>query len=325
MILAALLTAGASLVLFGSGFFNFLTPFPVSLLAFRKGLRPTVVAVFLSLVCLYLLYRFAGEGLIALPGMIFFPHWSLSQIRAIALVSFFYYVWIGLAVIWLGNRKISWEKGVGGIALSAILLSAVLFLGLTGGDGLSVLTGLRGALTFLLDRLMQLNPALSSEEQSFLSGPFVETFLRLLPAVWILMTVAVVALNLLLLRRWVSRNIFSPAGEFPLWRIREEWIWVPVGLGTLTLLNHYLWGLGWLSWGLVNGLLVVASLYFFQGLSIGLFIIRKNFSPVMQLLMFLLFLLLSQPLSFMLILLGLFDFWFDFRKIKKGVAHANHS
>lgn len=64
-------------------------------------------------------------------------------------------------------------------------------------------------------------------------------------------------------------------------------------------------------------LLVLAGIYFFQGLSIFSFFLKKKVSPLMRGIALALLFFFFQPLALVLILLGLFDFWFDFRKVKQ--------
>ncbi|MBI2082628.1 MAG: DUF2232 domain-containing protein [Deltaproteobacteria bacterium] len=324
MVFAIVISMTASVLLFGSGFFNLFTPLPFSSLFVRRGLLPVFVAILLAMTFLSLFYFLSKGSWFFLPGMVLYPYLGLSQVGSLAVLSFFYYAWIGFALVWVGRKKLSWEKGIGQIILSTIVVTVVSFFVLS--HFVSLFDKMKGSLDFILQRFFELNPQMTPEEKAFLTGPFLETLWRLLPAIWINMTLVVVASNLLLIRRWVSNLLFSSWGEFPAWRLDEKWIWAPISLGIFYLGSQFLEILSPFSWILLNLLLVTAAAYFFQGLSIFIFFLRKWLSPLLRMAVLFLMIAFFQPLGLFLIFVGLFDFWFDFRKLKRvGGPHASHS
>jgi uncharacterized protein YybS (DUF2232 family) len=131
------------------------------------------------------------------------------------------------------------------------------------------------------------------------------------------MTLAVISLNLMLLRRWANQKPFGKCADFSLWKLREQWIWTPLFVGGIYLLTQTFLEWPSLSWLCLNLLLVVSVVYFFQGISIFFFYVKNRVSPTFRLMAMFLFFLFFQPVAMFLILVGLFDFWFDFRKLKK--------
>jgi hypothetical protein len=67
----------------------------------------------------------------------------------------------------------------------------------------------------------------------------------------------------------------------------------------------------------INVLIVVAAVYCFQGLAVASFFFRTKLSPLMRMVGYVVFFLFFQVGMALVILLGLADFWFDFRKLKK--------
>ncbi len=69
----------------------------------------------------------------------------------------------------------------------------------------------------------------------------------------------------------------------------------------------------------LNGLIVLMTIYFFQGIAIiSFYFNKKNFSKGAKILLYGL-IVLQQLLLFVVIGLGLFDAWLDFRKLDKQV------
>ncbi|MBI2980788.1 MAG: DUF2232 domain-containing protein [Deltaproteobacteria bacterium] len=320
MLLSLLVTLSSSILLFGSGFFNLFTPIPFSSLLVRRGWIPALLASFFALVILSGVYVLSRGNWPFLPAMVLYPYLGLSQVASLALLSFVYYAWIGFALVEVGRKKMSWGKGVGKIVLSTALVSLLGLL--VSSHFFDLRERAQGSLGFIIEKIFELNPKITPEEKAFMTGPFTDTLWHLLPSFWILMTSGVVAMNILIVRRWVSPALFSGWGDFSVWRLEERVIWGPIGLGLFYLLGQFFPALDPFSWITLNLLIVVGTLYFFQGLSIFLFFLKKWLTPFMRMAVLFLMMTFLQPLALFLVLVGLFDFWFDFRKLKKmgGVA-----
>jgi uncharacterized protein YybS (DUF2232 family) len=120
----------------------------------------------------------------------------------------------------------------------------------------------------------------------------------------------------------VCRHLLARIGPLPReltdlkrWRSPEQLVWVVIACGfgvflPLDTINL----LGW------NGLLVLGLVYFFQGLCIvAYWMERKGAPPFVRVIIYTL-IGLQQYLALVIAALGLFDMWFDFRKLKQAAV-----
>jgi uncharacterized protein YybS (DUF2232 family) len=113
-----------------------------------------------------------------------------------------------------------------------------------------------------------------------------------------------------------ARKIPVPEfGSLNQWRSPEPLVWVAIGCGAMLLLP-----VAALKIIGINGLIVLMAVYFFQGIAIVSFFFEKKRFPAA--LRFILYSLigLQQFLLLLIIGLGFFDMWVDFRKLG---AHQN--
>lgn len=315
MSLVVVLATAASLLLFISGFFSLFTPLPFSFLFVRRGWKPALGAAGFAFLVLFLVYHLSAPPLF-LPGMVFSPHLNLSEIRLMVSIVFLGYVWSGLFLCWSGRHARSWESGVGGTVGSLLVLSGLSLLLFSGLTPAALAAKFHGALEFLMTRIVELNPSLPSEEREFLTGPFLGVVWKLLPSLWINALLVIASCNILLIRRWIDLGIFNSWGDLVLWRLPERWIWLPLTAGGLYFVNHYALRLPTVGWTCLNLLTVLAAVYFFQGFAIFSFFLKRRLGPFLRMAILLLLFLFFQPLALLLVLAGLFDFWFDFRKVR---------
>lgn len=323
MLSRILLTAGLSLLLYLTGFFVFFTPLPIAFCALRRGVPSAGLSLSLGFLVLVLLYRLPPQPLSFLPLVGLHPDWDLSRTVGFSLIYFFYYGWLGLTISVLARRLLSLEKGMFLILASALLVPSLLLFAFAGTLGIDLAGELRAVLNHLFDQMVKVQErsGFSGDEALFLkeyAPAVVRRLIELAPALGINMTLALASLNITFLRRWrVEERPFPRWVDYSLWRLGEKWIWLPIGAGALYFLNLYLLRSDPLRVGLLNLLLVVGAVYFFQGLAVVSFFFRKRFSPLLRLFGYLLILLFVQMIGIVIVVLGLFDFWFDFRKLKR--------
>jgi uncharacterized protein YybS (DUF2232 family) len=140
--------------------------------------------------------------------------------------------------------------------------------------------------------------------------------LRIMPAVLIASTLFVVWGNLMLARPLLrSKQLFCPDfGNLNEWKAPEHIVWPAILSGVLLLLPHK--GLKILG---INGLIVVMTIYFFQGIAIVSFYFeKKEFPRVLRAILYG-FIAIQQLVLLLVIAAGFFDMWIDFRRMKKGV------
>jgi uncharacterized protein YybS (DUF2232 family) len=102
----------------------------------------------------------------------------------------------------------------------------------------------------------------------------------------------------------------SPDTTLSLWRAPEALVWPAIASGVLLLLP----ALDLKILGL-NGLLVLGTVYFFQGMAIVAFFFEKKRLPRPVRALLYALLLLQQLLLLAIVGLGFFDLWFNFRKL----------
>lgn len=112
-----------------------------------------------------------------------------------------------------------------------------------------------------------------------------------------------------------SQLFFPEFGALNLWKAPERLVWVTIACGVLLVLPFD-------SIGLIalNIMFILILIYFFQGMAIVSFYVKKIKIPS-GLRIFLYWLIFFQfPVNFLVIGIGFFDMWLDFRKISSNTT-----
>ncbi len=325
--LPLLATAGLALVLYITGFLVFLTPLPIVMTYCRRGAWTAVMAALAALGVLALLYAVPEHPPGFLPMMVFTPHLKPVLVAGAGLLYFFYFLWLGCVLGWFSKLTAprvssSLEYSVGLITVIGLGVPALLLVVLARGADFALISGAREAFHYLLNAMIDLQKksGISEDDLQFFQSyahAALDQALRLLPAFWIGTSLVVTGLNLFFLRRWCAdRKPFPNWGSFAVWRLDDRWIWGVIGSAAVYLLNVYLMRLEGVGIVSANAIVVLAFVYFFQGLAIAIHFSRR-FSPLGRILVYTTFVLMFQFLGFVVVVIGVFDFWFDFRKIKQ--------
>ena len=138
---------------------------------------------------------------------------------------------------------------------------------------------------------------------------------RLIPGLAIVSTLLVTWISLLLSRCLLTRQkLHVPDfGRLSLWKAPEPLVWPVIGCSLVLLIpERSLWLLG------LNGLLILMTVYFFQGIAIVSFYFeKKKFPRVLRISLYVL-IALQQIVVLIVIGLGFFDIWLNFRKLETG-------
>jgi uncharacterized protein YybS (DUF2232 family) len=136
---------------------------------------------------------------------------------------------------------------------------------------------------------------------------------RIVPAMVIGSTLFVVWINLLLARGILTaKGVFFPDfGRLNHWKAPDALIWLFIGCGGMLLMpGNSLKMLG------LNGLLILLTVYFLQGIAVvSYYFEKKQFPRALRLFLYTL-IALQQFILLLIIGLGLFDIWLNFRKLK---------
>lgn len=137
---------------------------------------------------------------------------------------------------------------------------------------------------------------------------------RIIPALTIASTLLVIWINILVSKALLKGRfrLHPDYGKFKQWQAPDFLVWSVIGCGLLLLFPTSVTKL----FGL-NGLLIAMTIYFFQGIGIVSFFFEKKRVPRF-LKIFIYSLIALQQLALIAVIgIGLFDMWFDFRKLKK--------
>ena len=283
--------AGGAIPIVGI-FFGLLTPLPLILLSLRQGRMVALLGVLAVGICLAGLL---GSG-----------------------YAWVFYIEFGLPAMVLAEAlRRQWAPEVSVVAGSlAVLVGGLvgLFI-LAWGTGGSMLDLLKYRLDLAVREAMELysKVGVSPDEVGpmFRSGEEVRSFLLTTsPGLFMAAALLSTSANFFLARKG-STHAAVPGGSKPgfAWRVPDSLVWVFIGSAALLLS-----GLPIAKEIGFNGLLVMLTLYFLQGLAIATFWIRRlGLSPLVGILGVVV--LLLQPLLLLLVtLVGLFDIWVVFRR-----------
>lgn len=135
---------------------------------------------------------------------------------------------------------------------------------------------------------------------------------RILPALAVASVLFVTWTSLLLARPLLKRgNLFYPDfGRLNLWKSPEALVWVAIACGLMLMIpERTIKFLG------INGLLILMSIYFFQGIAIiSYYFERKRFPRILRIFLYSL-IALQQIVLLVVVALGFFDMWINFRKL----------
>lgn len=135
---------------------------------------------------------------------------------------------------------------------------------------------------------------------------------RIIPAMLISLILFVSWFSLLIARPMLkAKNIFSPDfGSLKLWQAPEFMVWIFIGCGAALILSDNIFKILGL-----NGLIVLMTIYFFQGIAIVSFYFEKKNVPRIFRIFLYSVLALQQLVLLSVIGLGFFDMWLNFRKL----------
>jgi uncharacterized protein YybS (DUF2232 family) len=136
---------------------------------------------------------------------------------------------------------------------------------------------------------------------------------RIIPSIIAALTLLTAWMTLLLARPiFKNMNLFLPDfGRLNLWKAPEYLMWGVIACGlTILLPDKTFKVIGF------NGLIVLMTIYFFQGIAIVSFYFEKKGVPRMLKIFIYSLIAIQQIILMAVIGLGFFDVWFDFRKLE---------
>lgn len=256
----------------------------------------------------------AGMG-VALAALAIVLLWGGPEL---ALIYSAFAAIVGLLFYWLGR--------VGALESLVCGIAAAVFAGFSGV--LIILYGSWGAL--LQDLRANLNDSLASaiqmqEQMGFpaenvallkeRAPQIVEMILQLLPAALYIGLGLVVLFNVLFLcRRFPEhREEWLGGANLREWKAPDFLVWGLIACGFVMFVP----GVELLKILAANLLLVIGVCYFFHGLAIVAYYFHKNSVPRFVRGIVYIFIVFQQIFTLLVVGLGVFDLWLDFRRLKK--------
>lgn len=339
------LIVSLTVAIFLSGVFVFLTPLPLiylSLKGARVSLRYSLITVFLLLVALYTLLvptlnGFYAENpqwiwLLPIPAIEFYTSLGSVMTLLAGLSYFVFFMAVSFIVAHLLEKS---PATLHDLAVSVMMLIIAIFL----LYGLFALFSMEEPWQPLYDyfdhayqeflSLQATNQDLPEFQLTFLKehrAKFVEYSVNLMPAVVVCTVVFIVLLNLIVARRVFFALIpLTAQGAMNRWSYPFFGVWVVIACIALLLVNYYTINLKAFHFVSANLLIVSGFLYLIQGLVIVSYYLQtKQVRPFSRALIYASFLLLFQVAIFLLLGLGFFDSWFDFRRITKAKSGVDN-
>jgi len=316
-----------------SGLFVLFTPLSFLYSAARSGAKGFWISCLTALVAVGSIYFWflpfslahpeaSWQAWIAWPGFGFLPTAEISVLRFFGIGYFCYYSLVALFLsigMWKNWRLITW--GTWGIFCPALFL---IFFSLVAEFffSLPVISTIRSYLQQLVETMVGLEKDFSTSFQADLllsyKDQMVDFVVYSLPGLLFAMTTLTFLVNLWGARMALrARSLVRSQIDFLKLQIPFGVIWVVIASGSIFFINQYFFEFVWLKFVAINSLLAVIGFYFFQGLSIAIYFIRKR-SLWFRMGLYGVMIVFLQTMAAILIGLGFADVWFDFRKLNKN-------
>lgn len=217
------------------------------------------------------------------------------------------------------EQQIPIEKTIGytvGTTVGICFLLLVLYTTATGQNLLVLVSDyVAKNLEFSLQIYSQMG--LSEEQAGLISSKLdlIGYYLtRILPGLITVMLSVITWLNILLIRKILKKKgiDFSWLGVLNRWRAVEQLVWAVIAASLVTLIPQK--GVALLGW---NVLLLLMLVYFFQGMAVLAFYFDKKGFPTLLRIFFYSLIVIQQVFVVLVIGLGFFDTWLNFRKLEK--------
>ena len=308
-ILSSLLYSGIALILYLAawilpipGIFLWLwTPLPLILLYWQRGLAAGRRGLVVALVAAFTVFIILDMTFL---GFMFLYY------AAIAVI-------LGEAPAW--RLKPDLALATAAVSASLILILALKIGGMLYGISLSEFWSQFSAanqaamLKYYQD--MGLDPEATAEMQTIVSH-IITVVGKMSIALCLVGSMIAAWLNLLL-GRVIMRRIYGPVEISDLgltrWSTPEHLVWPLIAAGLGVALTDGFW-----FWACMNLLTILAMVYFMHGVAVIVFLMDKRKVPLVMRVVIFAVLTVEFFLAVLVALAGVFDTWFDFRRLKKA-------
>jgi len=227
---------------------------------------------------------------------------------------------LGIVLSELFKRKFALGFTITAALVAMMVFGMIMLFGLGAARGLGPTEMITTLIREQLQPTVQLYEDMSApvENEGGMEGYaeiFLQTLIRIYPALMVIGMGLVIWFNVMLAGPLFKKLGLTYPGFQPVdqWHAPEKLIWGLIVAGFGSLLTS-----GTIQIVAINCLLVLAVVYFFQGLSIAIFYFNKyNLSIIIRIIFYFL-IILQQFFMLLLAILGVFDQWLDFRRIHKN-------
>ena len=275
-------------------------------------------ALFIPLPTLFYRSKLGRHTGVIVPAAALFVMAAVLGGIAVDLVFFLELLLLGFMLGEFLARDLSVEKTILYTCASVLLsgLLGLVFYSNVSNTGITVLVSEYIAQNLELTLALYKSMGVSEESLVQLTNSLEQiqyVLVRIVPAMVIGSTLFVAWINLLLAKGvFTAKGVFFPDfGALNHWKAPDALIWLLIGCGGMLLIpGSSLKMLG------LNGLLVLLTVYFLQGIAVvSYYFEKKKFPRALRLFLYTL-IALQQFILLLIIGLGLFDMWLNFRKLK---------
>ncbi len=158
---------------------------------------------------------------------------------------------------------------------------------------------------------------ISSEQLTLIkdyAGPIATLLTRIFPAMFLVGASLFIWLNIFAARRLFQKHglHYPEFGDLTRWKAPEKMVWLLIGAGGMLLVEA-----GAVKYSGLNLLITCLFVYLCAGLSVIGYFFKVKRIPVFFKVLFYILIMIQQYLLLLVMALGLFDLWADFRKLIK--------
>ena len=225
---------------------------------------------------------------------------------------------IGFVLSELIELKLSIEKTFVYACIVVLSFSVLVVLFYSNITGLQVGSLVSAYIVKNLELTLEFYQSMGMPEENIrLISNSMESFqyvlIRIIPALAIALILFIIWTSLMLAKpMFKTKNLFYPDfGRLKLWKAPEYLVWVAIACAILILIPEKairLMG--------INGILILMAIYFFQGMAIVSFYFEKRQFPRLLKLFLYSLIAIQQVILLIVVMLGFFDIWFNFRKVE---------
>ena len=293
-IIGLIFTASTYLPVIGF-FFSLFIPLPILFYRSKLGRTTGIIVYILSIIIMIVM-----TGSISLD-IFFFAELLL----------------LGFVLSELIETRLSIEKTIGYACASVLITGIVILFFYSNLSNTGIYTLASEYISRNLELTMVMYESMGVPEESIhvISNSMEKihyVLIRIIPAMLISLTLFVSWASLLIAKPVLkAKNIFFPDFDsLKLWKAPEFMVWIFIGCGVMLILPENSFKILGL-----NGLIILMTIYFFQGIAIVSFYFEKKNVPRMFRIFLYSILALQQLVMLSVIGLGFFDMWINFRKL----------